>query len=91
VVRSFLDRSHFIVITHHKRTMQAADTLYGITMPIRGVSKRVSVTFDQVGAGGRLSEEAIARSAQEPQATEDGPDRPEIVVPFSEPQTVGQD
>ena len=34
----FLDQSHFIVITHHKRTMQEADRLYGVTMQERGVS-----------------------------------------------------
>ncbi|QNN25237.1 chromosome segregation protein SMC [Planctomycetales bacterium ZRK34] len=60
VVRSFLDLSHFIVITHHKRTMQAADLLYGITMPIRGVSKQVTVKFDQVGSGGKIAAEAMA-------------------------------
>ena len=59
VLRTFLDRSHFIVITHNKRTMQAADQLYGVTMQERGVSKRVAVRFDQVGAGGRIAQEAI--------------------------------
>ncbi len=46
VVRQFTDRSHFIVITHHKRTMHAADRLFGVTMQERGVSTRVSVKFD---------------------------------------------
>ncbi len=50
----FLDRSHFIVITHHKRTMQACHKLYGVTMPQRGVSRRVSVRFDQVGRDGQI-------------------------------------
>ncbi|MBA4040012.1 MAG: hypothetical protein C0468_06780 [Planctomyces sp.] len=54
VVRQFTDRSHFIVITHHKRTMHAADRLYGVTMQERGVSKRVSVRIDQVGPDGRI-------------------------------------
>ncbi|HEX7009970.1 MAG TPA: chromosome segregation protein SMC [Phycisphaeraceae bacterium] len=67
VIRSFLDRSHFIVITHHKRTMQVCDVLYGITMPERGVSRRVWVRFDQVGADGRIAPEAVA-SQQEPPA-----------------------
>ena len=58
ILHSFLDKSHFIVITHNKGTMQTCDVLYGITMQERGVSKRVSVQFDQIG--GR------ARSARRP-------------------------
>ncbi|MCC6679139.1 MAG: chromosome segregation protein SMC [Phycisphaerales bacterium] len=54
VVRQFTDRSHFIVITHNKRTMQNADRLFGITMQERGVSKRVSVRFEQVGDDGHI-------------------------------------
>ncbi len=42
-VRSMTDRSQFILITHHKRTMQMVDVLYGVTMPEAGVSKIVSV------------------------------------------------
>jgi chromosome segregation protein len=61
VVKSFLDHSHFIIITHHKRTMQACDLLYGVTMQERGVSKRVAVKFDQVAGDGRISQEAIDR------------------------------
>ncbi len=63
----FLDKSHFIVITHHKRTMQACHQLYGITMPQRGVSRRVSVRFDEVSADGRLSKAAVERAEAEPQ------------------------
>ncbi|GJQ29845.1 MAG: chromosome partition protein Smc [Phycisphaerae bacterium] len=53
-VRDFTDLSHFIVITHNKRTMQAADRLYGVTMQERGVSTRVSVRFDEVGKDGQV-------------------------------------
>jgi len=53
-LRQFTDLSHFIVITHNKRTMQQADLLYGITMQERGVSKRVKVKFDQVGKDGTI-------------------------------------
>jgi len=53
-VRDFTDLSHFIVITHNKRTMQSADRLYGVTMQERGVSTRVSVRFDEVGKDGEI-------------------------------------
>ena len=62
VVRQFLDQSHFIVITHHKRTMQACDRLFGVTMPERGVSRRVTVKFDEVGRDGRIDGEAVRRA-----------------------------
>jgi chromosome segregation protein len=46
VLREFLDRSQFIIITHHKRTMSAADVLYGVTMKEAGVSSQYSVRFE---------------------------------------------
>jgi chromosome segregation protein len=46
VLREFLDQSHFIIITHSKRTMTVADVLYGITMQESGISKRVAVRFE---------------------------------------------
>ncbi len=55
IVQEFLDYSQFIVITHSKRTMQIADVLYGVTMQEQGVSKRVSVKFDQVGPDGQIA------------------------------------
>lgn len=49
LVRSMTDRSQFILITHNKRTMQIADTLYGVTMEEPGCSKVVSVNLQEVG------------------------------------------
>jgi chromosome segregation protein len=46
MIRSMTDRSQFILITHHKRTMQTVDVLYGVTMPEAGVSKIVSVRIN---------------------------------------------
>ncbi len=46
LVRSMVDRSQFILITHSKRTMELADVLYGITMQEPGVSKTVSVKLN---------------------------------------------
>jgi chromosome segregation protein len=49
LVREMTDRSQFIVITHNKRTMEAADNLYGVTMQEPGVSKLVSVNLARLG------------------------------------------
>ncbi|OGS11607.1 MAG: chromosome segregation protein SMC, partial [Elusimicrobia bacterium RIFOXYA12_FULL_57_11] len=43
LIREFSSTTQFIVITHNKRTMEAADTLYGVTMEELGVSKLISV------------------------------------------------
>jgi chromosome segregation ATPase len=42
LVRRFADRAQFIVVTHQKRTMDAADVLYGVSMGGDGVTKVVS-------------------------------------------------
>jgi chromosome segregation protein len=46
LLRSFTDHTQFIVITHNKKTMEAADNLYGVTMEEPGVSKIISVHLD---------------------------------------------
>ena len=47
LLRDMSIQTQFIVITHAKRTMEAAQSLYGVTMQEPGVSKLVSVKFDQ--------------------------------------------
>jgi len=47
LLREFQKDSQFIVITHSKRTMSIVDELIGITMQTRGVSKKISVKFDE--------------------------------------------
>ena len=42
LLRAHRDRAQFIVVTHQKRTMEAADTLYGVSMADNGVSKVIS-------------------------------------------------
>ncbi|HEX4466816.1 MAG TPA: AAA family ATPase, partial [Solirubrobacteraceae bacterium] len=42
LLRRYADRAQFIVITHQKRTMEAADSLYGVSMGGDGVSKVLS-------------------------------------------------
>jgi chromosome segregation protein len=50
VLRDFLSATQFIVVTHSKKTMAAAGTLYGVTMEESGVSKRISVRFEATAA-----------------------------------------
>ncbi|MCD6376111.1 MAG: chromosome segregation protein SMC [Caldisericaceae bacterium] len=45
-LKKFSKNTQFIVVTHNKRTMEAAETLYGVTMEEEGVSKIVSVKFN---------------------------------------------
>ncbi len=45
VLKQFIDRCQFIVITHNKRTMSIADVLFGVSMEERGVSKILSMQF----------------------------------------------
>ena len=45
-IADMAEKTQFIVITHNKRTMEAARALYGVTMQEAGVSKVVSVKFD---------------------------------------------
>ncbi len=45
-LNQFSDNTQFIVVTHNKRTMEAAETMYGITMEEEGISKVVSVRMN---------------------------------------------
>lgn len=62
VLKDFLGWTRFVIVTHSKKTMTAATTLYGITMQESGVSKRVSVRFDDVTDDGHIRREALDRA-----------------------------
>lgn len=47
ILDDFSKDTQFIVVTHNKRTMEAANTLYGVTMQEEGISKLVSVRFNE--------------------------------------------
>ena len=47
ILQEMSDKTQFIMITHNQSTMSFADTLYGVTMEERGVSKIVSVHLNQ--------------------------------------------
>ena len=54
VLTEFLDWTKFIIVTHSKKTMTAATTLYGVTMQESGVSKQVAVKFEDVNEKGEI-------------------------------------
>jgi chromosome segregation protein len=62
MLQQFSGQAQFIMITHSKKSMVCADVLYGITMQESGVSKRVSVRFEDVGEQGEISRDALERS-----------------------------
>jgi len=47
ILRRFSNNTQFVVVTHNKRTMESANALYGVTMEEEGVSKLVSVRFNE--------------------------------------------
>lgn len=63
LLRRYADRAQFIVITHQKRTMEAADWLYGVSMGGDGVSKVLSRRLPAEHPDGH-------RQAQEPEVAE---------------------
>ena len=47
-MRTISDKTQFIVITHRRGTMEAADVLYGVTMQEKGVSKMLTINLNDV-------------------------------------------
>jgi chromosome segregation protein len=56
VLNEFLDHSKFVIVTHSKKTMTSATTLYGVTMQESGVSKQVSIRFEDVSDNGEIND-----------------------------------
>ena len=48
IIRQFSANTQFLIVTHNKTTMAAANTLYGVTMQEPGVSKTASVKLEEV-------------------------------------------
>jgi chromosome segregation protein len=65
VLQGFLDWTQFIIVTHSKKTMTCADTIYGVTMQESGVSKQVSVRFEDVSEDGHILSEGTRQAERE--------------------------
>jgi chromosome segregation protein len=68
LLREMSAQTQFIVITHAKRTMEAAQSLYGVTMQEPGVSKLVSVKFGPAADARQTNGRPVAVRDQELQA-----------------------
>ncbi|MFO1452447.1 MAG: chromosome segregation protein SMC [Opitutaceae bacterium] len=71
LLKKFVHESQFIIITHNKRTVSAAQAIYGVTMEERGVSKTVSMKFNHLIGDTESAPQNIAeavRGAKNPQA-----------------------
>lgn len=64
VLKDFLAWTQFVVVTHSKKTMTCATTLYGVTMQESGVSKRVAVRFEDVSDDGHIKDSAAGGETQ---------------------------
>lgn len=71
VIQDFLTWTQFIVVTHSKKTMTCASTVYGVTMQESGVSKQISVRFEDVSDNGEIrisADQTVESSDEEEQA-----------------------
>jgi chromosome segregation protein len=90
LIRRFSDRAQFVIVTHQKRTMDAADVLYGVSMGGDGITKVVSrrlpreIAEDADGGSEELRSEApapppFAGLAEEEKEGSDSPPAPGLI------------
>ena len=72
LLERFSEKTQFIVITHNKLSMEAADHLYGVTMEESGVSRLVSVSFAELDQADPLK--ALEEVAAERKERSTGPE-----------------
>jgi chromosome segregation protein len=72
LLRAMAEQTQFIVITHSQRTMEAAQSLYGVTMQEPGISKLVSVKFKETDQGQRVHKTVVESSREQEPALVQG-------------------
>jgi chromosome segregation protein len=60
-LQEFITQSQFVVITHNRNTIAAANVLYGVTMPEKGISKTVSMKFKSREEKAAVVEQAASK------------------------------
>jgi len=64
LLREFQNKTQFLIVSHNKRTMEAADVIYGVTMEEKGISQLISVDFRKK-VGGTEREATSHKVAQQ--------------------------
>ena len=71
VLHDFTAWTQFIIVTHSKKTMTCATTIYGVTMQESGISRQVSVRFEDVSETGEILPTAAPVEGPLPAADDD--------------------
>ncbi len=77
VLKTFLQSSQFIIVTHNRKTIAMGDSLYGVTMQEAGVSKIVSVKISQDAQNEAFEDQKVAASAVQESAAAPEAENPE--------------
>ena len=62
MLERFLEYSQFLIITHNKRTISVADSIFGVTMQEKGVSHLISMRFNQSTGKAEAAEAAAGQA-----------------------------
>ncbi len=74
ILREFQNKTQFLIVSHNKRTMEAADVMYGVTMEEKGISQLISVDFRKKAALPEREEHSLKVDAQGPFAPAEAPE-----------------
>jgi chromosome segregation protein len=76
ILREFQNKTQFLIVSHNKRTMEAADVMYGVTMEEKGISQLISVDFRKKAALPEREAHSLKVEVQGPFAAPEAADSP---------------